>query len=214
LYFVFVVITFLYLKVVKVSLIIAGINYELSQPRHSSPLAKEMSLLSSIIRHSLVKIKAFYPVSKWQIKVLISMTSLFGYQGVGNAYEWMAIKFLLSYAMAYLTFHANLQPQKYPHLIMTSDVDWDPATHDNFITIFIPSMTPKLIWLIIATLMIVANYRHRKAVTHNTYTEPEYFDVNEYPAYSDMIDGLLDAHHPAVLANTYLVYAVESSPTP
>jgi hypothetical protein len=75
-------------------------------------------------------------------------------------------------------------------------------------------MTPKLIWYIIALLMIVVATAIARLPPITHILSPEYFDVNEYPDYSDVIDDRLDAHHPAVFANIYQAHAVESSPTP
>jgi hypothetical protein len=52
------------------------------------------------------------------------------------------------------------------------------------------------------------NYCYCTVATNNTHPEPEYFDAHEYPDYSHVIDDLLDAHHPAVLANIDQVHAV------
>jgi hypothetical protein len=97
---------------------------------------------------------------------------------------------------------------------MTSDVDWDPTRYDNVnpdIHIFYDAEADTIHH---STFDDCGNYRHRTVATHNTHPEPEYFDVHESPAYSDMIDDLLDAHHPALLENIYQVHAVEASPTP
>ena len=101
-----------------------------------------------------------------------------------------------------------------PHLIMTSDVDWDPTTYVNVISDIHTFYDAESDMVHHSNFDDCGNYRHRTVATHMTHPEPEFFDVHEYPDYSDVIDDILDAHHPAVFQNIYQIHAVESSPTP
>jgi hypothetical protein len=58
------------------------------------------------------------------------------------------------------------------------------------------------------------NYHHRTVASQTVYAEPEYFDVHEYPDYSDVVDNILDAHNPELVQTVYEAQAVEAFPTP
>jgi hypothetical protein len=61
-----------------------------------------------------------------------------------------------------------------PHIIMTSDVDWDPSKFDNDITNFmiLPMITVKSI-----TLISMGEYCHCTVATHLTCVEKEFYDA-------------------------------------
>jgi hypothetical protein len=88
-----------------------------------------------------------------------------------------------------------------PHLMVTSDVDWDPKTYDNVISDIHNFYDTEADMVHHITFADCCNYHHRTVATHNTHPDPEYFDVHEYPDYSDVIDHLLGALYPAVSQN-------------
>jgi hypothetical protein len=85
-----------------------------------------------------------------------------------------------------------------PYLI-TSDVDWDPTTYDNVISDIHTFYVAEADMVHHDAFDDCGNYQHPTVATHSTHPEPEYFDFHEYPDYSDAIDDLLDAQHPALL---------------
>ena len=100
-----------------------------------------------------------------------------------------------------------------PHLIMTSDIDWDPTTYDNVISdlqLFYDADADKVHR---SNFDDHGNYRHRTVATHTIHDEPEFFDVYEYPDYVDVIDDLIDSNQPEVVHDIYEIHAVEASPT-
>lgn len=100
-----------------------------------------------------------------------------------------------------------------PHLIMTSDIDWDPTTYDNVISdlqMFYDAAADEVHR---SHFDDHGNYRHRTVATHTIHGEPEFFDVYEYPDYVDVVDDLIDANHPEVVHDIYEIHAVEASPT-
>ena len=100
-----------------------------------------------------------------------------------------------------------------PHLIMTSDIDWDPTTYDNVISDLQLFYDADVDEVHHSHFDDHGNYRHRTVATHNMHHEPEFFDVYEYPDYVDVVDDIIDAHHPEVVHNIYEIHAVEASPT-
>jgi hypothetical protein len=68
-----------------------------------------------------------------------------------------------------------------PHVIMTSDADWDPATYDNVIPRINTFNDAKAEMVHQSTFDDCGNYRHCTVATHSTHPEPEYFDVHKYP---------------------------------
>jgi hypothetical protein len=86
-----------------------------------------------------------------------------------------------------------------PHLIMTSDLFWDPKTYDSVISEIHTFYDAEADMIDQSTFDDCSSYCHRTVATHNTHPEPEYFDAHEYPDYSVVIDDLFDAHHPALL---------------
>jgi hypothetical protein len=78
-----------------------------------------------------------------------------------------------------------------PHLIMTSDIDWDPTSYDNTITNLPQFYNPVVDQVHQRNFDDQGNYLHRTVVTHSMQAVPEYFDVHEYLDYDDIIAILL-----------------------
>jgi hypothetical protein len=96
---------------------------------------------------------------------------------------------------------------------MTSDIDWDPTTYNNYITDIIAFYDASIDTVHRINLDDNGNYRHRTVAAHTLHEEPEFFDVHEYPDYLDTIDDILDAHNPDVVNQIYHFQALGTSPT-
>ena len=94
-----------------------------------------------------------------------------------------------------------------PHILMTSDVDWDPSLYDNVVDDIEAFHDP--------TVDVIdhdnpfdayGEYRHRTVATHSLVDgEEEFFDACEFVDFDDMVDDLIDSlRHPFELNNTYL----------
>jgi hypothetical protein len=76
------------------------------------------------------------------------------------------------------------------------------------------SMMPVLMKFIIAILMTMVT-TVIALLLHTLYRlNKEYFDVHEYPDYSDVVDNILDAHNPELVQTIYEVQALEAPPAP
>jgi Reverse transcriptase (RNA-dependent DNA polymerase) len=100
-----------------------------------------------------------------------------------------------------------------PHVIMTSDVDWDPSTYDNTIDNMDQFYDAEEDEVHNSPFDAQGQYRHRTIATHTVLGEMEYSDAYEYPDYHDMIDDIIDYHHPEVVKDVYDVNTVESKPS-
>jgi hypothetical protein len=91
-----------------------------------------------------------------------------------------------------------------PHIIMTSDIEWDPNLYDNSVedlqefhdtsVDFIDHDNP---------LDQYGEFRFRTVATHSTIPEEEFFDAVMYTDFSDIVDDVIDNVHPGVVSNVY-----------
>jgi hypothetical protein len=100
-----------------------------------------------------------------------------------------------------------------PHVIMTSDVDWDPSAYDNTIDDMAKFYDVEEDEVHHSPFDMKGQYRHRTIATHTVFGELEYFDAYEYPDYDDVIDDILDSHNHQILHSIYDVHKVESIPS-
>ena len=100
-----------------------------------------------------------------------------------------------------------------PHVIMTSDVDWDPSSYDNVIEDMHHFYDAKIDTVSDSPFDAHGNYRHRTIATHTLLGESEYFDAYEYPDLDDVVDNLMDHHHPTLVQAVYDVHILESKPS-
>jgi hypothetical protein len=100
-----------------------------------------------------------------------------------------------------------------PHVIMTSDVDWDPSAYDNTIDDMAKFYDVEEDEVHHSPFDMKGQYRHRAIATHTVFGELEYFDAYEYPDYDDVIDDILDSHNHQILHSIYDVHKVESIPS-
>jgi len=92
-----------------------------------------------------------------------------------------------------------------PHVIMTSDVDWDPSLYDNIIENIEEFHDTSIDDHEDANFDQYGEYRHRTIATHTTIPEVEFFDAIEYIDYDEYIDDLMDVVHPDGFNEMYVV---------
>ena len=94
-----------------------------------------------------------------------------------------------------------------PHVVMTSDVDWDPSLYDNVIEDMDDFHDPTLDFIDHDNpFNECGEYRHRTVATHTLIEgEEEFFDACTFLDFDDMVDDLLDTLHPDEVNNTYTV---------
>jgi hypothetical protein len=91
-----------------------------------------------------------------------------------------------------------------PHIIMTSDVVWDPSlfdnNNDNIQEFYDPvEEIPEHEY----NFDQYGEYRHCTVATHNVIPEEEFFDANEFVDYDDLVDDLVDNLHLESVSVTY-----------
>ena len=99
-----------------------------------------------------------------------------------------------------------------PHVIMTSDVEWDPSIYDNVIDDMAQFYDAESEEVHHSPFDMQGNYRHRTVATHSILGEQEFFDAYEHPDYDDVIDDILDYHHPEAVQDIYDIHAAETRP--
>jgi hypothetical protein len=100
-----------------------------------------------------------------------------------------------------------------PHIIMTSDMDWDPSTYDITIDDMDMFYDADEDDVYHSLFDHKGDYRHCTVASHTSHGESEFFDAYESPDYEDLIDDMLDSINPEVVNNIYEVYALESLPS-
>ena len=91
-----------------------------------------------------------------------------------------------------------------PHIIMTSDVDWDPSKYDNVVD-DLEAFHDTSVDVIDHDDPFdqYGEYRHRTVATHRMIPEEEFFDAHEYSDYDDYVDDLMDLVYPDDMVNVY-----------
>jgi hypothetical protein len=91
-----------------------------------------------------------------------------------------------------------------PHIIMTSDIDWDPSMYDNVIDDIEDFHDTTVYENDDENFDHYGEYRHRTIATHSTIQpEEEFFDAIEHVAFDDLVDDLIDAVHPENVSDVY-----------
>jgi hypothetical protein len=115
-----------------------------------------------------------------------------------------------------------------PHIVMTSDVDWDPCQYDKDIV-----MTSDVDWDPCQYDKDIDNleefhdpsedvhqhdhfdqygeYCRRKVATHNTCLEEEFYDACEFLSFNDKVDDLMDTVHSTMVSHVYGINNTEVS---
>jgi hypothetical protein len=98
-----------------------------------------------------------------------------------------------------------------PHIIMTSDVEWDPSTYDKELD--------DLAMFYEASdkdheerhFDQYGDYRLRTVATHHTCGEKEFYDACEFFDFDNQVDDLLDTIYPDIVSDIYDVHSSELS---
>jgi hypothetical protein len=100
-----------------------------------------------------------------------------------------------------------------PHIVMTSDVDWDPSHYDKDIHDLAEFHDP--------SEDDHENYHFNQygeycctVATHSTCFEEEFYDACEFLDFEDQVDDLMDAVHPELVSDIYGVHSTEVSKVP
>jgi hypothetical protein len=98
-----------------------------------------------------------------------------------------------------------------PHIIMTSDVEWDPSSYDKELADLSTFYDPSEEDHEERHFDNSGEYRHHTVATHHTCGEAEFYDACEFFAYEDQVDDLLDTVHPEIVSAIYGVHSSEIS---
>jgi hypothetical protein len=90
-----------------------------------------------------------------------------------------------------------------PHIIMTSDVEWDPSLYDIIIKDIERFHDTKEDEYEHEDFNCYGEYPHRTVVTHSTLPEEEFFEMVECFDFDDLVDDLLDDLHPQRVFDLY-----------
>jgi hypothetical protein len=99
--------------------------------------------------------------------------------------------------------------KSYPHIIMTSDVEWDSSQYDKDLDDLATFYDPSEEDLEELHFYQYGEYRHRTIATHHTCCEEEFYDACEFLDYDDQVDDLLDTVHPEIVSDIYGVHSSE-----
>jgi hypothetical protein len=94
-----------------------------------------------------------------------------------------------------------------PHVVMTSDVDWDPSLYDNVIEDMDAFHDPTLDFIDHDNpFNEYGEYRNCTIAMHTLIEgEEEFFVACTFLDFHDMVDDLLDTLHPDKVNNTYTI---------
>ena len=96
-----------------------------------------------------------------------------------------------------------------PHIIMTSDVDWDPSMYDNVMDDIEKFHDTTAHDHDDENFDQYGEYRHRTIATHTTLPEEEFFDAIEHIAFDDLVDDLIDTVHPESVSDVYDIHLTD-----
>jgi hypothetical protein len=68
----------------------------------------------------------------------------------------------------------NEEVTSLPHIIMTSDINWDPTTYNNYISDIITFFDAIIDTVHRSNFDDHGNYRHRTVTTHTLHAYPEF----------------------------------------
>jgi hypothetical protein len=98
-----------------------------------------------------------------------------------------------------------------PHIIMTSDFDWDPTTYDNIIDDMSHFYDAEEDNVHLSPFDGSRQYRRRTDATHSFNGEHQFLDAYEYPDYDELIDDILDSHHQYLVQDNYKVLQLNTN---
>jgi hypothetical protein len=85
-----------------------------------------------------------------------------------------------------------------PHIIMTSDIDWEPSQYDKELDDLADFFDPPEVAYEDEHFDQYGEYRHRTVATHYNCLEEEFYDAHEFIDFNEQVDDLLDTIHPEV----------------
>ena len=92
-----------------------------------------------------------------------------------------------------------------PHVIMTSDIDWDPSLNDNIIENIEEFHDTSIDDHEDPNFDQYGEYRHHTVAKHNTLPEAAFFDAMEYIEFDDFVGDLIDVVNPEGFHDVYVV---------
>jgi hypothetical protein len=98
-----------------------------------------------------------------------------------------------------------------PHIIMTSDIEWDPSQYDKELDDLADFFDPSEDANEDEHFDQYGEYRHRTVATHHTCLEEEFYDAREFIDFNEQVDDLLDTIHSEVVSDIYGVHSTEVS---
>ena len=99
-----------------------------------------------------------------------------------------------------------------PHIVMTSDVDWDPRLYDHNIDDLDAFHDTSEDFVIHDTFDQYGEYRHRTVATHHVDPPDDFFDAVEYVNVDDVIDDIVDTLSLATTDNLLGINATHTTP--
>ncbi|MFA9289401.1 MAG: reverse transcriptase domain-containing protein, partial [Weeksellaceae bacterium] len=96
-----------------------------------------------------------------------------------------------------------------PHIIMTSDIDWDPSIYDNVIDDLEEFHDITVDDIAHEHFDQYGEYRHRTIATHSILPEEEFFDAIEHIPFDDLVDDLMDAAYPESVSDVYDIHLTD-----
>jgi hypothetical protein len=98
-----------------------------------------------------------------------------------------------------------------PHIVMTSDMEWDPSKYDKNIYDIEKFHDPGEDDHKEYHFDQHGEYCHLTVANHHTYWEEEFYDACEFLYFDDQVDDLLDTVHPDAVSDIYGVNSSEVS---
>jgi hypothetical protein len=101
-----------------------------------------------------------------------------------------------------------------PHLIMTADVDCDPASYDIIISDLHKLYDQDIDKVLHGNFDAHGNYLHRTVAIHLVQPEPEFFDVHKFLAFDNIIEDIVDSRNPSFVEDIYQVNNIDVHNSP
>jgi hypothetical protein len=98
-----------------------------------------------------------------------------------------------------------------PHIIMTSDVKWDPSQYDKDLDDLDAFYDPSDEDHEERHFDQYGEYRHRTVATHHICCEEEFYNACEFLDYEDQVDDLLSTANLEIISDMYEVHLSEIS---
>jgi hypothetical protein len=118
--------------------------------------------------------------------------------------------------LPYLRFRkpAEAELSSLPHIIMTSDVDWDPKQYDITFDEIEQFQDTSQVDFAHKHFDQYGEYRHQTVATRSLVSEEEFFDALEYFKVTDIVDDIIDMLRPDNVQSTYAAHLINITPAP